>query len=65
MKRSMAFLIGQALIVFTMILLIDFTYMTKFMLALLWGSWSCIVAICYAILTREEIDCKCFEVKEE
>ncbi len=61
MNNSIKFLIIQSIIIFLLIIFIDFTYMTKFMLAFLWIAWTWLVSIKYAITTREEVDCRCFE----
>ena len=65
MKRSIKWLICSTFILFFMIISMDFIQVTKFMLFFIWSIWSVVVAMSYAILTREEVDCRCFEdVKE-
>ena len=61
MKNSLKFLIIQSIIIFLLIIFIDFSYMTKFVLAFLWITWTWLVSIEYAIITREEVDCRCFD----
>lgn len=65
MKRSIEWLIVSTGILFLMIVFLDFIHITKLVLFFIWSSWSVVVAMSYAILTREEVDCRCFEdVKE-
>ena len=61
MKKNIQFLLASAVILFIMIAIIDFTYVTKFILWFLWASWSTVVAIMYAIIWRESVDCTCLE----
>ena len=66
MKREIMFLLASIVILFVMIIFLEFTYITKLMLWFIWSSWSVVVAMCYAIIWRESVDCRCLEkVKEE
>jgi hypothetical protein len=65
MNKPIKFLAAQAVILFVMILMIDFTFITKFMLWFLWSSWTIITSIMYAVIWRESVDCKCFEKESE
>ena len=65
MKRSIQFLIVQSILVFFMVILTDWTQSTKFFLAFVWAMWSCVVAMSYAIISREDVDCRCFEKEKE
>jgi len=65
MKKSIELLIVNTIIVFFFVSLMDFRYLTKFMLIFIWSIWSMVVAISYAIATREEVDCGCFEKEKE
>jgi len=59
MKKSIEWLIISTGITFLLVLFMDFTLF--FFLAL----WSWVVAIVYAIKTRQEVDCRCFEEVKE
>jgi len=61
MEKNIQFLLVSTIILFFMILLLDFTHITKFMLWFLWASWSVLVAIMYAIIWRESVQCNCLE----
>lgn len=61
MKKSIELLIVNVIIVFFFVLLMDFRYLTKFGLVFIWSIWSVVIAMSYAIITREEVDCRCFE----
>ena len=65
MKREIIFLLGSVVILFVMIILLDFTYMTKFVLWFIWSTWSVVIAMCYAIIWRESVDCRCLEKETE
>ena len=65
MKRAIMFLLASVVILFVMIIVLDFTYMTKFVLWFLWSTWSVVVAMCYAIIWRESVDCRCLEKEKE
>jgi len=65
MKQEIKFLLGSVVVLFVMIIFLDFTYITKFVLWFLWSSWSVVVAMCYAIIWRESVDCRCLEKERE
>lgn len=65
MKKNIEFLLATVIILFLMVMFIDFTYLTKFMLWFLWASWSTIVAIMYAVIWRESVNCRCLERTED
>ena len=64
MKKGIEWLIITTGVLFLIILFIDFTHITKGTLFFVWSLWSWIIAITYAIKTRQEVDCRCFEEKE-
>jgi len=61
MDKNIQFLFVNILCILFLVLLIDFEYMTKFMLWFVWSFWSTIVAIEYAIIWRESVQCNCLE----
>ena len=65
MKKSIEWLIITTGVLFLIILFMDFTYVSKSMLFFIWALWSWVIAITYAIKTRQEVDCRCFEEVKE
>ena len=65
MKKGIELLIVNVGIIFLFVWLMDFKYLTKFGLFFIWSIWSVFVAMNYAIKTREEVDCRCFEEVKE
>ena len=65
MKQNIKFLIANCIILFFMILFLEFSMLTKFSLWFLWASWSSVTAIMYAIIWRESVNCQCLEKERE
>lgn len=65
MRKGIEFLIIQSGIIFLILLFLDYQYITKALLSFIIIAWTWLVSIQYAIITRKEVDCRCFEVKEE
>lgn len=61
MKKNIQFLIANSLILFFMVVFMDWSIINGFILWFLWSSWATVTAIMYAVIWRESVDCRCLE----
>jgi len=61
MRKEIQFLLASVIILFPMIVLMDFTHMPELAIWLFVASWSTVVAIMYAVIWRESVNCTCLE----